>query len=104
MKKAAENNIKAAEDYIQNVLSGKRNAGILEILAVKRHLSDLKHAPEMGLIFDTRAASKAFAFFSLLKHSKGDFAGHDFELSNWEAFIIYSLFGWKRHNNTRQGA
>jgi phage terminase large subunit-like protein len=102
VKKVVENNINLAETYIQNVLNGTRNAGTLEVLSVKRHLADLKNAPEMGLMFDKKAAQKAFAFFSLLKHSKGEFAGRNFDLSPWEAFIIYALFGWKRANNTRR--
>ncbi len=102
MKNAGENNIKLAEKYIEDVLSGTRKAGKLEILAVKRHISDLQNAPEMGLYFDIKAAKKAFAFFSLLKHSKGEFAGKKFELSGWESFIVYSLFGWMRADGTRR--
>ena len=102
MKSNPENSVKLAESYVQNVLSGERKAGKLEVLAVKRHISDLKTAPEKGIYFDKKAASKAFAFFSLLKHSKGEFAGHDFELSQWEAFIIYCLFGWMRTGGTRR--
>ncbi len=102
MKNNAENSVKLAEGYIENVLSGERKAGKLEVLAVKRHISDLKTAPEKGIYFDKKAARKAFAFFSLLKHSKGEFAGHVFELSPWEAFIIYCLFGWMRTGGTRR--
>jgi phage terminase large subunit-like protein len=102
VKNIGENNIKLAEQYIENVLSGKRNAGKLEILAVKRHISDLNNAPEKGLYFDKKAAKKAFAFFSLIKHSKGEFAGQKFELSDWESFIVYSLFGWMRSDGTRR--
>ena len=102
MKNNAENSVKLAEGYIENVLSGERKAGKLEVLAVKRHISDIKTAPEKAIYFDKKAARKAFAFFSLLKHSKGEFAGHDFELSPWEAFIIYCLFGWMRTGGTRR--
>ena len=94
--------LELAEKYMNNVLNGTRIAGKLEILAVKRHYNDLKNAPEMGLYFDKNAALKAFAFFSLLKHSKGEFAGKTFQLEDWEAFIIYCLFGWKRANGSRR--
>jgi phage terminase large subunit-like protein len=102
MKKYVEHSILSAKTYIQNVLNGTRNAGKLEILTVKRHISNLENAPELDIYFDEQAARKAFAFFSLLKHSKGEFSGSNFELSNWESFIIYSLFGWKRANKTRR--
>ena len=48
--------------YIRRVLSGERNAGELERLAVARHVDDLEHAMERGLHFDERAAKRALAF------------------------------------------
>jgi len=32
----------------------------------------------------------------MLRHSIGDCAGLPFDLESWQAFAIYSLFGWKR--------
>lgn len=96
------NYVKIVDKYISDVQSGLRIAGKLEILTVKRHISDLNNSVEMRLFFDVKAASKAFAFFSLLKHSKGEFAGSDFILSPWQAFIIYCIFGWKRADGSRR--
>lgn len=96
------NYVKIVDKYISDVQSGLRIAGKLEILTVKRHISDLNNSVEMRLFFDVKSASKAFAFFSLLKHSKGEFAGSDFILSPWQAFIIYCLFGWKRADGSRR--
>lgn len=90
------------ESYIQKVVSGEKTAGELEILSVKRHISDIKNSKKTGFIFDRKAALKAFAFFSLLRHSKGEFSGQKFELSDWQAFIVWCLFGWKRADGTRR--
>ncbi|HNX12824.1 MAG TPA: terminase large subunit [Paludibacteraceae bacterium] len=97
-----KNYIKTVEKYISDVLSGEKIAGKLEILAVKRHLSDIENAHERKIFFDDKAARKAFAFFSLLKHSKGVFFNKPFDLSPWQAFIVYSLFGWKRADGSRR--
>ncbi len=90
------------ETYIKNVVSGKKIAGELETLSVKRHLSDLENSAKTGYYFNKNAALKAFAFFSLLRHSKGEFAGRPFELSDWQMFIVWCLFGWMRSDGSRR--
>lgn len=90
------------ETYIKNVVSGSKVAGELEILSVKRHLSDLENSAKTGYYFNKNAALKAFAFFSLLRHSKGEFAGRPFELSDWQMFIVWCLFGWMRSDGSRR--
>lgn len=94
--------IDKAKQYIEDVASGKKLVGNLEKRAVLRHLNDLKNGHKRGLWFDEKAAAKALVFFSLLKHSKGKFAGKPFILSPWQAFIVYALFGWKNENGTRR--
>jgi phage terminase large subunit-like protein len=49
----------------------------------------------MGLDFDVKTASRVIRFFSLLKHSKGEWAGQVFRLEPWQEFILWNLFGWK---------
>lgn len=89
--------------YIEEVTQGTgRKTGRLEHLAVQRHLADLETQVTKGIYFDQKAALKAFSFFQLLKHSKGEFSGQDFVLSPWQAFIIYSIFGWKRADGSRR--
>lgn len=88
--------------YIKAVKSGKRVAGEYERLAVERHMNDLKDAKRNGWRFEEYSALIAFDFFSMLKHSKGEFAGQAFELSDWQAFIVWCLFGWKRADGTRR--
>lgn len=54
--------------------------------------------------FDDAAADRACRFFeTCLTHTKGEWAGQPFKLSQWQADkIIRPLFGWKRADGTRR--
>lgn len=91
------------EQYIDQVLSKEMLCGEYERLAVERHVKDLETGIDRGLYFDREAAGKALRWFEFLKHSKGkQFIGKPFILSGWQAFIIWSLFGWMRSDGTRR--
>jgi hypothetical protein len=45
---------------------------------------------------------RVIQFFSLLKHSKGEWAGHPFVPEDWQRFILASVFGWEREDGTRR--
>ncbi len=50
--------------------------------------------------FDRGKAERACAFFPLfLRHSKGEWSGHPFELSDWQLFVIACIFGWVRKSD-----
>lgn len=53
-------------------------------------------------LFDERAARMAEAFFGLLRHVKGEWAGQKFTLLPWERQIVRDIFGWKREDGTRR--
>jgi phage terminase large subunit-like protein len=91
-----------ADVYCRDVISGKIVASRLVRLACKRHLRDLETGKQRGLYFDSEAGQHAVEFFSFLKHSKGEWAGQSFELSPWEIFIVYVLFGWKKKGGLRR--
>jgi len=91
-----------AERYIREVLAGTVVVGRLVRLAVERHVRDLDDGHKRGLRFDEDAARHAIDFYGFLRHSKGEWAGEPFELSPWQAFITWSLFGWMRKNGTRR--
>lgn len=91
-----------ALQYIDRVMSGERNAGRYERLAIERHLRDLKYATEKMLYFDEKAAKRAMVFFTLLKHYKGEWAGKELELEDWQCFIVWVLFGWYRVGGVRR--
>lgn len=91
-----------ARRYIEDVLSGKTIACKWVKLACERHLRDLETGHERGLWFDEDEAKMTIAFFGLLKHSKGEWAGQYIKLEPWQQFHFSSLFGWKREDGTRR--
>jgi phage terminase large subunit-like protein len=95
--------IDRTKDYAEDVVSGAIVAGPHVRNACRRHLADLEAAKDRGLSFDTDAAEYAFEFFeTILRLSEGQFEGRPFALHPSQAFIIGSLFGWKREDGTRR--
>lgn len=87
--------IKLAEQYIADVLEGKQLVGRKARLAVERHQNDLAIAKERGWRFNKQRAELALTFIAMLRHTKGEWAKKPFRLQPFQAFIIYSLFGWQ---------
>lgn len=72
-------------------------------MACGRHLRDLETGHQRGLWFDHEAEERIYAFFEkYLRHSKGEFAKKPFVLQPWQAFIVGSVFGWKRMDGSRR--
>lgn len=89
--------------YALAVVAGEIVAGPHVRNACRRHLLDLEKGHERGIWFDHEAAEEAFAYFeSVLRLSEGQFEGRRFELHESQAFIVGSLFGWKRDDGTRR--
>jgi phage terminase large subunit-like protein len=88
--------------YARAVFEGKIAAGKLVRLACQRHLDDLVNGKARGLIWDASAARHAVVFFGHLRHSTGEWANQPFELQSWQAFVIGSLYGWKRADGLRR--
>jgi phage terminase large subunit-like protein len=87
--------------YAEAVVAGEIIAGPHVRNACRRHLADLDRTD--GIRFDYEAAEYAFGFFeSVLKLSEGQFEGKPFELDPSQAFIVGSLFGWKREDGRRR--
>jgi phage terminase large subunit-like protein len=87
-------------DYAEQVLSGAIVAGPHVRNACRRHLDDLNREQ---IAFDLAAAERAFKFFeTLLLLGDGQFEDKPFQLAPAQAFIVGSLFGWKRLDGTRR--
>jgi len=85
--------------YIEGVTSGARCVGKYERLGVERHLRDL--ADGRGVLrFNEKRALHILRFtVTLVRHTKGEWAGQKFEFTpacGWQAFLLWSLFGWER--------
>mgnify|MGYP005624176331 FL=1 len=89
-----------ATQYAEDIDSGKIIANKWMRLACARHLHDLDTCEERGLWFDYEAAQYVIDFFpSFLVFYEGDFDGEPFVLTPCQAFIIGSIFGWKREKD-----
>jgi phage terminase large subunit-like protein len=89
--------------YAWDVLKGRQVVGELVRLACLRSWNDHRgEAAERGLYFDAERAEAILAFFPYLSHSKGEWAGQPFELSPWQEFITWELFGWHRSDGSRR--
>ncbi len=83
--------------YIEGVLSGDIVVCKYARLAVERHVHDLEHAWERGYKFDEHIATRACAFFPMCcRHSIGEWAGQPVNLSGWQMFCVWVIFGWRR--------
>ena len=88
-----------ANQYAQEVVSGKIPAGEYVRLACKRHLADLANDSVLWQYrFDIPSAERICAFAEFFTHVKGPLGGKQFILEPWECFIFCSIFGWvKKH-------
>lgn len=92
-----------ATDYARRVVVGEIVAGPHVRNACRRHLDDLERGAERGLHFDEAAAARAIKFFETkLKLSEGQFEDLPLILHESQAFLIGSIFGWKRGGGTRR--
>lgn len=68
--------------------------------ACARHLRDLERA---DIVWDADAADRVISyFFDVLKLGGGKFEGAPFILEPWQAFVVGSIFGWKRKGGYRR--
>jgi phage terminase large subunit-like protein len=81
--------------FARTIVSGAVVAGELEIAAASRHLADLQHGHERGLIWKVEEAERIIdaypAYFTI---TDGPRAGDPFHLLDWMLFVTGSVFGW----------
>jgi len=85
--------------YIKGVLSGRVVAGQLVRAACQRQVDDLAAAKKRGFYFDKAQANRAIDFARGLTHSTGEWEGKPFELTPFQKFITWCLFGWRRSSD-----
>ncbi|MFZ5575557.1 MAG: terminase large subunit domain-containing protein, partial [Pseudomonadota bacterium] len=81
--------------YARAVVNGKIIAGPHVRDACRRHLTDLEQAPARGFFFDLEKVERAIGFYrDVLRLNGGEFEGRAYELLDWQAFVVGSVFGW----------
>lgn len=89
--------------YAQAVLDGEIVAGPHVRNACRRHFDDLAKAHQRGLHWDDKKAQRVFNFFERkLMLSEGQFDKQKFMLEPMQEFILGSIFGWMRSDDTRR--
>ncbi|CAB1224080.1 terminase large subunit [Serratia liquefaciens] len=92
-----------ATQYALDVTEGRTLAGPDIRNACQRHLNDLVEGESRGLHWDVEAVSRVIDFFAkVLKLNGGEHEGAPFILLPWQAFVVGSIFGWKRANGSRR--
>lgn len=83
------------EDYI----SGKKHKW-----ACKRFIRDVEHSEREGFRYkwDEDEAQKIVEWFALLRHSKGELAGHPIILNAWQKFVLCQIYGWREKRTGRK--
>lgn len=86
--------------YAQEVVDGFYVVNDYVWASCKRHIEDLKRK---DIYFDIDAADHAFGFIEeILKLNGGQFEGVPFILHPSQAFIVGSIFGWKKQGGFRR--
>lgn len=89
--------------YANAVLAGTVIAGPHVRNACRRHIKDWETGHDRGLYFDYAAMDRVIGFFrDVLRLNGGQFDGKPFILEPMQAFIVGSIFGWKRTDGTRR--
>lgn len=92
--------------YIDDVLNERIVVGSYVRKAVERHVADLEKAKGgWDYYFDESKVDLVVRMFPLVfAHTAGtQHAGKPFHLEPWQAFIIGSLYGWRRTEKVKRG-
>ena len=102
-KKKTNSSIDRATQYAEAVDRGELLAGPYVRGACRRHLENLERSrtdPDYLFEFDAAEASESMRFFEeYLRLAGGQWEGKPFILLPWQAFIIGSIYGWKRRSD-----
>lgn len=92
--------MKVAEQYIEDVLSGRQIAGQLIVKACQRHKNDLSTAAARSLWFDRDAGQRVIEFIQTFCIPPND--TEPMKLLPWQQAWLHILFGWKRADGSRR--
>ena len=93
--------IDKANQYIEDVLTGRKPACKYVQLACERQKRDLSLSVKSSFPyrFDPEKSGDVCRFIENLPHIKGSWSGKDIKLEGWQLFIITTVFGWVRKSD-----
>lgn len=95
MKKVRVTSRDPVTSYARDVTRGKIIAGPHVRAACQRHLEDLVKAADRGFFFDLEKVERVIGFYrDVLRLNGGEYEGKPYELLDWQAFVVGSIFGW----------
>lgn len=93
--------IALANQYIEDVLSGRVDACEFVKLACARQKRDLQGLA--GYRFDPVLGGRVCRFIEMLPHIKGELAGQNIRLEPWQCFILTTCYGWVKDGGQYDG-
>jgi phage terminase large subunit-like protein len=85
--------------YARAVQDGSEPVGPFIKLAVDRFFDWIQRADQLGYFLDHASGMHIILFFEqFLVHTKGIKEGQPFELSPYQKFTLYNIFGWKKRD------
>lgn len=91
---AAERNFaKMQDEYVSEVLSGKRPVGKMARLAIRR-FADYLDKPPAGYKFSDERADRICRWVELFPHVEGTWATPNITLDPWQVALLRNLFGF----------
>lgn len=93
--------IALANQYIEDVLSGRVDVCEFVKLACARQKRDLEGLP--GYRFDPVLGGRVCRFIEMLPHIKGELAGQNIRLEPWQCFILTTCYGWVKDGGQYDG-
>jgi phage terminase large subunit-like protein len=98
--------VEAGLKYCHDVLTGEIPACKWTKAACQRQLDDLNRWAADGspFHFDWDEAERVCLFIECLPHVKGEWAGRRelLTLGPWQCFVVTTIFGWRKPDNTRR--
>jgi phage terminase large subunit-like protein len=88
-----------ATNYARAIVSGRRISCLTVKQACQRHLDDIDAG---RFTWDPEASNRIADYLSIFRHYKGQWAGRNFVVEDWQRFVLGSIFGWKKPNGRRR--
>lgn len=104
MAEEPRNYLELADSYREDVLSGRQIACTWVRFACDRQRRDLHRSqsdPRWPYVWSGEEAVKACAFIERLPHVEGRWETPTIRLEPWQAFIVATVFGWRKRGEER---